>query len=38
VTRALVAGAIPLRPVRWVAAVVLTLAGAGIAAGALRLV
>jgi hypothetical protein len=38
VTRALVAGAIPLRPVRWVAAVVLTLAGASIAADALRFV
>lgn len=38
VTRSLVAGAVPLQPVRWAAAVVLTLSGASIAADALRLV
>lgn len=37
-TRALVDGGIPLQPVRWAAATVLTLASAFIAVGALRLV
>lgn len=37
-TRALVGGSIPLQPVRWAAAVVLTLASAFIAVAALRLV
>lgn len=37
-TRALVGGGIPLQPVRWAAAALLTLAGAFIAVGALRLV
>jgi Ca2+/H+ antiporter, TMEM165/GDT1 family len=37
-TRALAGGAIPLQPIRWAAAGILTLAGAVIAVGALRLV